>query len=255
MEYGVMLLLNSNIGRALAPLLTLLAVVLAVLALTLSLTLALSGFRVFRMLKPNSSGKDVSEKIDDPYTVLGVRDGATQSEIKAAYRELVKKYHPDRIPYDTPPAKRAEMEEMMKKINEAYKALTVSYSPQLSLQPYVEALAEVERDILETERLLSRPDAGGEALKTLHDAAVKLVKTLQKASLNGFQERHYYDTLSELLMADVINLDEFELLSGIRRRWSDSRRGVIPKNREIAVLARNFKNVFNGIAARYSAKV
>ena len=32
----------------------------------------------------------------DPYEVLGINQGASQSEIKAAYRELVKKYHPDR---------------------------------------------------------------------------------------------------------------------------------------------------------------
>ena len=32
----------------------------------------------------------------DPYEVLGVRQGASEAEIKAAYKELVKKYHPDK---------------------------------------------------------------------------------------------------------------------------------------------------------------
>jgi molecular chaperone DnaJ len=31
----------------------------------------------------------------NPYEVLGVKQGATDDEIKKAYRELVKKYHPD----------------------------------------------------------------------------------------------------------------------------------------------------------------
>ena len=32
----------------------------------------------------------------DPYEVLGVRQGASEAEIKEAYRNLVKKYHPDK---------------------------------------------------------------------------------------------------------------------------------------------------------------
>ena len=31
----------------------------------------------------------------DPYAILGVPRGATQTEIAAAYKSLAKKYHPD----------------------------------------------------------------------------------------------------------------------------------------------------------------
>ena len=34
---------------------------------------------------------------DDDYTILGVSKDATDADIKKAYREMVKKYHPDRI--------------------------------------------------------------------------------------------------------------------------------------------------------------
>jgi curved DNA-binding protein CbpA len=53
----------------------------------------------------------------DPYEVLGVTKDASDDEIKAAYRELAKKYHPDKY-IDNPLADLAA--EKMKEINEAY---------------------------------------------------------------------------------------------------------------------------------------
>ena len=53
----------------------------------------------------------------NPYEVLGVSPSARESEIKAAYRALAKKYHPDKYT-DSPLADVAE--EKMKEINEAY---------------------------------------------------------------------------------------------------------------------------------------
>lgn len=57
----------------------------------------------------------------DPYEVLGVPHGASDEEIKRAYKELVRKYHPDKYA-DNPLADLAQ--EKMKEINEAYDALT-----------------------------------------------------------------------------------------------------------------------------------
>lgn len=59
--------------------------------------------------------------MQNPYEVLGIKEGASQEEIKAAYREQVKKYHPDRF-QDNPLQDLAE--EKLQEINEAYEALT-----------------------------------------------------------------------------------------------------------------------------------
>ena len=57
----------------------------------------------------------------DPYSVLGVSQSASDDEVKKAYRELARKYHPDNY-QNNPLADLAE--EKMKEINEAYDTIT-----------------------------------------------------------------------------------------------------------------------------------
>ena len=57
----------------------------------------------------------------DPYEVLGVSPDADDDEVKWAYRDLARKYHPDNY-QNNPLADLAE--EKMKEINEAYDAIT-----------------------------------------------------------------------------------------------------------------------------------
>jgi len=55
--------------------------------------------------------------IDDPYKVLGITQGASEEEIKKAYRKKAKEYHPDLHPNDPAAAKK------MNEVNEAYDML------------------------------------------------------------------------------------------------------------------------------------
>ena len=59
--------------------------------------------------------------MSDPYKVLGLEQNASDEEVKRAYRELARKYHPDNY-QNNPLADLAE--EKMKEINEAYDAIT-----------------------------------------------------------------------------------------------------------------------------------
>jgi molecular chaperone DnaJ len=59
--------------------------------------------------------------MNDPYSVLGVSSDASDEELKRAYRELARKYHPDNY-QNNPLSELAE--EKMKEINEAYDAIT-----------------------------------------------------------------------------------------------------------------------------------
>lgn len=51
---------------------------------------------------------------NDPFAVLGISPGASEDEIKSAYRKLAKKYHPDLNPGDK------IAEQKMRDVNEAY---------------------------------------------------------------------------------------------------------------------------------------
>ena len=69
---------------------------------------------------------------NDPFSVLGVSSSATEDEIKAAYRKLAKKYHPDLNPGDK------TAEQKMREVNEAYtRALQIKKTGQDPYQnPY-----------------------------------------------------------------------------------------------------------------------
>ena len=68
--------------------------------------------------------------VQDPYKVLGLAPDASDEEVKKAYRELAKKYHPDLHPGDEEAARE------MNDINTAYDQIKSGNIPSASSGPY-----------------------------------------------------------------------------------------------------------------------
>ena len=60
----------------------------------------------------------MAEQKRDYYEVLGIQKGASEDEIKKAYRRMAKQYHPDLHPGDK------EAEAHFKEVGEAYEVLS-----------------------------------------------------------------------------------------------------------------------------------
>ena len=67
-------------------------------------------------------------ELDKCYELLGVRPGVSAAELKAAYRDLAKVWHPDRFSHD--PRLQQKAQEKLKEINEAYEQLISGKTPR-----------------------------------------------------------------------------------------------------------------------------
>ena len=67
----------------------------------------------------------MSDNKRDFYNVLGVEKGASEEEIKKAYRKVARECHPDLNPGNT------EKERQFKEANEAYEVLSDSQKKQM----------------------------------------------------------------------------------------------------------------------------
>ncbi len=70
------------------------------------------------------SSKLASVKAATLYEILGVSQGAGEAEIRTAYYDLAKKYHPDRHHFRQLPAVRDSLEELFLRVTEAYQSLS-----------------------------------------------------------------------------------------------------------------------------------
>ncbi len=107
-------------------------------------------------------------KKSNPFEILGVNEDASLDQIKKAHLQLIKKYHPDRLPADADRDLRNQAESLLASINEACSILS---EPQ-------------KRENFEAERALEKM-GGREAIEAQlkaemkHDEAVLLLRRKQ----------------------------------------------------------------------------
>ena len=65
----------------------------------------------------------MAQQEKDLYEILGITKGASDAEIKKAYRKMSLKYHPDRISPDATEAEKKEAEQKMAEVNFAWSVL------------------------------------------------------------------------------------------------------------------------------------
>ena len=158
----------------------------------------------------------------NPYEVLGLKPGASQEEIKKAYRNLIKQYHPDQ--YGDNPLKDLA-EEKMREINTAYDMLTknsgasnnTSYSSSGSTNSYNNsndsyAFSEIRRliqsrNLAEAERRLNSIQNRNAEWNFLYgvlltnkgwfDAGLNHIQTAVNMDPNNFEYRQTLNSLHQ----------------------------------------------------------
>ncbi len=123
----------------------------------------------------------------DHFDVLGVRREATASQVKVAYFQLAKLYHPDAVPPDAPPETRKLCADVFAKVSEAWAVL----GDEKARAQYVEELASGGAADLDVMKILHA--------ENMFTEATMLVKA-----------RRYGDALPKLEEAMGLNADEPE---------------------------------------------
>lgn len=160
----------------------------------------------------------------DPYKVLGISRDATEDEIKKAYRELARKYHPDN--YASSPDLADVASEKMKEINEAYDEVQrmrssgngrrSSYSSSSSDNGYYAGELLHARELVQGGRY-SEADI-------VLDSIPKDARNAEWNYLKGFvlaQRGYYYDSIRLLETACYLDPDNEEYrraLNAMRNR-------------------------------------
>lgn len=113
----------------------------------------------------------------NPYTVLGIERGADEDAIKKAYRDLVRKWHPDLN-------KDPDAESKMKEINEAYAKLMdkPDIDFNLELDPFF--FSSAGGGFFNISDLLNNHGSGSRQVVITRDISISMVNALTGLSIN-----------------------------------------------------------------------
>lgn len=144
-------------------------------------------------------------ELRDYYEILGVAKGASKEEVKAAYRKLALKYHPDRNPDNK------DAEEKFKEAAQAYEILSDENKRQqydqfghagvgaghpdhgahsMNMDDIFSAFGDIFGDMFNTQTKQRR--SSGPTAKRGHDLSKELVITLKEAFIGIKKEINYH---------------------------------------------------------------
>ena len=105
-------------------------------------------------------------RVKESYRLLDLEPGATDEEVKAAWRDLTKVWHPDRFEHDQDLRRKAQ--EKLKAINEAYESIRSQRSEAPAPTPAVSMSIRIRSSVVAIVcafagfyLLLRRPTPGG----------------------------------------------------------------------------------------------
>ncbi|WP_163191666.1 J domain-containing protein [Clostridium thermarum] len=174
----------------------------------------------------------------NPYEILGIREGASREEIKKAYRELAKKYHPDQ--YGTNPLKDLA-EEKMREINEAYEYLMKNTSDNYSGTSY------------STKNDQSRREYNGSSYNAGNNYNTSYSEPAAYSSIRADIQRGNLRS-AEAALASIINKDaEWYFLMGMlhmKKGWYDSARNYLSTAYNLNPSNPEYQDAYNSMNRR-----
>ena len=154
--------------------------------------------------------------ITDPYKVLGVNPDASDEEIKRAYRNLAKQYHPDRNPGDEAAAKK------MREINAAYDQIKnpqpqPNYGSYSGYDPFGGQQQTQENSYFQAAAQYIRFGRFREALNTLNAMAERNARWYYLSALAHNGLGNQVTALEHIRRAVSLEPDNYEYLAALER--------------------------------------
>jgi len=172
----------------------------------------------------------------NPYEVLGLKDGASIDEIKKAYRELVKKYHPDRY-MDNPLSDLAE--EKLREINEAYDILMKNGGNGYRQQSYQQQQQQQQQQYQQ------QNDGGYYGYANDNQMVYRIKMLIQNGSFN--QAQHLLDQMPNRDSA-------WHYLQGLlflRRGWYDRANAMLQRAVQMEPNNLEYREALNRVSDQY----
>ncbi len=136
----------------------------------------------------------------DYYSILGVNKDASQAEIKAAYRKLAHKFHPDKNPGD------AFFEQMFRDLKDAYETL----SDEVRRAQYNEN-SQDEKPDHESKKSRDQPHEpnSNELVSSIISNLMQMGNQVENASEDQVDINVISKYLNNILIGDILNLYQF----------------------------------------------